>query len=148
MLVHFHHKWYFQRFPPPRGFDPYSSVICRRLLACKPCSCPILKFRSLETWTEMEVYWTCDCTHLSKRSWSNISLCMADSWQDITAICITGEEGHIYRGNWCQVGSSVTRETSSRAPPSQSHRLPLPCLTTIMAADIFLQSTSRFWPND
>ena len=41
MLVYFHHKWYFQRFPPPRGFDPYFSVICRRLLACNPQACKV-----------------------------------------------------------------------------------------------------------
>lgn len=58
---------------------------------------------SPETATEISAVWcTGEPYEFKARSWNNTSLCTA-------ATLATRRE---YRGNWCQVGSSVTRETS------------------------------------
>ena len=50
-------------------------------------------------------------------SWSHNPLCVADGGQDTAAVFVLGVAGEreviSYTGNWCQVGSLVTKETSS-----------------------------------
>ena len=72
--------------------------------------------KSPETVTEtLTVYWTGDLTGPQQKvlEWHPT---VNGSWQADHGShlrCLVGKEATIYRGNWHQVGSAVTRETSS-----------------------------------
>ena len=76
------------------------------LQACKPCSCPALRPKSLKTATETSVgYSTGDSQH-RVLEWP-LTLC-SRRWIGHSSSLCWERRRLSFIGNWCQVGSSVT----------------------------------------
>ena len=95
----------------------------RVLLGCTPqaykaCACPASRPKKEPEVSNRDINGLMDGGAYTSeaRSWSDTPLCAADGGQDMVAVFAPEvREGYQLEGNWCQVGSLVTRGTSITA---------------------------------
>ena len=112
------------RFPLRHWMESWTAQV--RVLGCTPqaykaCACPSLRPKKEPGVSDRDINGLTDGgAYMSEaRSWVDTPLCAVERLASHGGrLRSPGEgEGTSYRRNWCQVGSSVTRETSRGARP-------------------------------